>query len=103
MAFGVMGAAMQPQGHVQVLLNMLLFGQDPQQAVDAARFRHMSGVSVLLEPPVGSDVRAALGALGHDVDTAGIGSFGGAQVVMKLAQGWAAGSDPRKDGMATGH
>ena len=103
MAFGVMGAAMQPQGHVQVLLNMLLFGMDPQQAVDAARFRHMAGVEVLLEPPIGDTERAALSAMGHDVGTAGIGSFGGAQVVVKLPRGWAAGSDPRKDGLAIGH
>ena len=103
MAFGVMGGAMQPQGHVQVLLNMLLFGQDPQQAADAARFRHMSGVRVLLEPPVGDPVRAALRAMGHDVGTAGIGTFGGAQIVVKLPKGWAAGSDPRKDGLAIGY
>ena len=103
MAFGVMGAAMQPQGHVQVLLSMLLFGKDPQQAADAARFRHMSGESVLVEPPIGADVRAELRALGHDVDTAGIASFGGAQIVVKLPRGWAAGSDPRKDGLAIGY
>jgi len=103
MAFGVMGAAMQPQGHVQVLLNMLLFGRDPQQAVDAGRFRHMAGVQVLVEPPVGENVRAALRALGHDVGTEGTGSFGGAQIVVKLPKGWAAGSDPRKDGLAIGY
>ena len=103
MAFGVMGAAMQPQGHVQVLLNMLLFGVDPQQAADAARFRHMADVQVLVEPPIGENVRAALRALGHDVGTEGIGSFGGAQIVVKLPRGWAAGSDPRKDGMAIGY
>jgi len=103
MAFGVMGGAMQPQGHVQVLLNMLLFGLDPQQAADAARFRHLSGASVLVEPPVGDDVRAALGALGHDVGTQGFGAFGGSQIVVKLARGWAAGSDPRKDGLAIGY
>ena len=103
MAFGVMGGAMQPQGHVQVLLNMLLFGKDPQQAADAARFRHMAGVEVLLEPPIGDAVRSALRALGHDVGTDGIGSFGGSQIVVKLPKGWAAGSDPRKDGLAIGH
>jgi gamma-glutamyltranspeptidase / glutathione hydrolase len=103
MAFGVMGGALQAQGHVQVLLNMLLFGKDPQQAADAARFRHTSGVSVLLEPPVGTDVRSELRALGHDVGTDGIGMFGGAQIVVKLPKGWAAGSDPRKDGLAIGY
>jgi len=86
-----------------VLLSMLLFGKDPQQAADAARFRHMSGESVLVEPPIGADVRAELRALGHDVDTAGIASFGGAQIVVKLPRGWAAGSDPRKDGLAIGY
>jgi gamma-glutamyltranspeptidase/glutathione hydrolase len=102
-AFGVMGGGMQPQGHVQVFLNLLLFGQDPQAAVDAARFRHLSGVEVMLEPPIGADVRAGLKALGHDVGTGGIGPFGGAQMVIKLPRGWAAASDPRKDGLAIGY
>ena len=102
LAFGVMGGAIQPQGHVQVLLNLLVFGMDPQQAVDAARFRHFSGLEVGLEAPIGDDVRAGLGRLGHQVMILQPGSAGGSQMVMKLARGWAAASDPRKDGMAAG-
>ncbi|HSG00252.1 MAG TPA: gamma-glutamyltransferase, partial [Vicinamibacterales bacterium] len=103
MSFGVMGGAMQPQGHVQVLLNVLLFGMDLQQANDAARFRHYSGLRVAIEASVGDDVRAALAALGHDVADGSRGAFGGAQMIMKLPRGWAASSDPRKDGLAIGY
>jgi gamma-glutamyltranspeptidase / glutathione hydrolase len=101
LSFGVMGGSMQPQGHVQLLLNHLVFGMDLQEAVDAPRFRHTSGTNVALEAPVPDEVREALAALGHRVSEEG--SFGGAQVVMRLARGWAAASDPRKDGMAAGH
>jgi gamma-glutamyltranspeptidase/glutathione hydrolase len=100
MAFGVMGGAMQPQGHVQVLLNHILFGMDLQQSSDAARFRHLSGLRVAMEDPVGDDVRAGLAALGHEIG--GNSSYGGAQLVMKLPRGWAAASDSRKDGLAIG-
>ena len=103
LSFGVMGGAMQPQGHVQVLLNLLVFGMDPQQAVDAARFRHLGGPRVAIESPVSDDVRAILASLGHElVDEREI-AFGGAQLIMKLAKGWAAASDPRKDGLAIGY
>jgi gamma-glutamyltranspeptidase/glutathione hydrolase len=102
LSFGVMGGSMQPQGHVQVLLNLLLFGLNPQEAADAPRFRHLSGLRVALESPIGEDVREALGSLGHEIaDESGV-AFGGAQLIMKLERGWAAGSDPRKDGMAGG-
>jgi gamma-glutamyltranspeptidase / glutathione hydrolase len=101
LAFGVMGGSMQPQGHVQLLLNHLVFGMDLQEAVDAPRFRHTTGTSVALESPIPDEVRQALSALGHTVSEAG--TFGGAQVVMRLPRGWAAASDPRKDGMAAGH
>ena len=102
LAFGVMGGAMQPQGHVQVLLNLLEFGMEPQRAVDAARFRHLAGRRVALESPVGDEVRRALAALGHEIaDELGV-AFGGAQMVMRLEKGWAAASDPRKDGLAIG-
>jgi gamma-glutamyltranspeptidase / glutathione hydrolase len=103
LSFGVMGASMQPQGHVQVLLNLLLFGMDLQQAIDAARFRHIAGRQVALESAIGSDVRRELAALGHDIVADGTVKFGGAQAVMRLERGWAAGSDPRKDGLAIGY
>ena len=103
LAYGVMGGAMQPQGHVQVLLNLLVFGMDLQQAADAPRFRHMSGRRVVLEAPIGEEVRAALRAMGHDGGNERGVAFGGAQLVMRLVKGWAAASDPRKDGLAIGY
>ncbi|GMR14190.1 MAG: gamma-glutamyltransferase [Gemmatimonadota bacterium] len=103
MAFGLMGGAMQPQGHVQMLINLMVFGMDLQQSVDAARFRHMNGTRVAFESPIGPEVRAALEAMGHELIDENDVAFGGAQGVIKLERGWAAGSDPRKDGMAVGH
>lgn len=102
MSFGVMGGGHQPQGHVQVLLNMLVFGMDPQQAVDAPRFNHGGGLRVQLEPAIGDDIRERLHAFGHEPVNAGRLSFGGAQLIVKLPRGWAAASDPRKDGHASG-
>jgi len=103
MSFGVMGGAMQPQGHVQVLLNMLLFDMDPQQAIEATRFRHYSGLRVGVEAVLPESVRAALRARGHEVDEIGPLAVGGGQAVVRLSRGWMAGSDPRKDGNAAGH
>lgn len=103
LAFGVMGGSIQPQGHVQVLLNLLVFHMGLQQAIDAARFRHFDGLRVGLEAPIGADVRRQLEAMGHVIVDLPPGSAGGAQAVMRLVKGWAAGSDPRKDGMAAGY
>ncbi len=102
LAFGVMGGAIQPQGHVQLLLNLLEFGMDLQEALDAPRFRHLNALQVGLEAPIGPAVRAGLAALGHRVVPLPPGSAGGAQAVLRLPRGWAAASDPRKDGMAAG-
>ncbi len=103
MSFGVMGGAMQPQGHVQVLLNLLVFGMDPQTALDAPRFRHLSDNQVALEPPVADSVQRQLAEMGHEVVPLPPGSAGGAQAILRLGRGYAAASDPRKDGMAAGH
>lgn len=103
LSYGVMGGAMQPQGHVQVLLNLLVFGMDPQQAVDAPRFRHLADNRVALEGPIADSVRYLLRQMGHEVEDLPRGSAGGAQAVLRLARGYAAASDPRKDGMAAGH
>jgi gamma-glutamyltranspeptidase/glutathione hydrolase len=102
MSFGVMGGSMQPQGHVQFLLNHLVFGMDLQEAVDANRFRHLAGLRVAIEG-VGREVRDSLASLGHEMVDESDVAFGGAQAIVRLARGWAAASDPRKDGMAVGH
>jgi gamma-glutamyltranspeptidase/glutathione hydrolase len=103
MSFGLMGGGMQAQGHVQFVLNHLVFGMDLQQSIDAARFRHLEGQRVGIEAPVGDAVRAALTVLGHELADERAISFGGAQAIARLQRGWAAGSDPRKDGMAAGY
>lgn len=102
MAFGVMGGGMQPQGHVQVLLNMIVFGMDPQEANDAARFQHSSGRRVSFEDPIPDSVLVGLSSLGHQVSKERTNAFGGSQMVVKLPRGWAASSDVRKDGQAAG-
>lgn len=103
MSFGVMGGAMQAQGHAQVIINMLVFGMNVQQAIDAARFRHLNGAQVALEAPITDEVRAQLKALGHEITDERRTQFGGAQAIVKLPKGYMAGSDPRKDGHAAGH
>lgn len=103
MSFGVMGGSIQPQGHVQLLLNLLVFGMNPQAAADAARFRHFTGFRVGLESPITDSVRAQLTAMGHQVEELAPGSAGGAQLIIKLDRGYVAGSDPRKDGLAAGY
>jgi gamma-glutamyltranspeptidase / glutathione hydrolase len=103
MSFGLMGGAMQAQGHAQLLLNLFVFGMDIQQAMDAARFRHTDGMNVFLEAPITDSVRAALTLMGHVVAEGPGGMMGGSQAIIRLERGYAAGSDPRKDGMAVGY
>ncbi|HSG47134.1 MAG TPA: gamma-glutamyltransferase [Longimicrobiales bacterium] len=102
MAFGVMGGSMQPQGHVQVVLNMVEFGMDPQAAIDAARFRYQGGQRVAVEN-VTPELAGRLEAMGHRISPWENVAFGGGQMVMKLDRGWAGASDARKDGLAIGH
>ncbi len=103
MSFGLMGGGVQAQGHVQFLLNHLVFGMDVQAAIDAARFRHYDGLRVALEPPIVDGVRSALQAMGHVLIEQPTIAFGGAQAIIRLPKGFAAGSDPRKDGLAIGY
>jgi gamma-glutamyltranspeptidase/glutathione hydrolase len=103
MSFGLMGGAMQSQGHAQFLINHIVFGMDIQAAMDAARFRHESGNRVIVEAPISDDVMAALKVLGHDMRFAAPTSFGGSQAIIKLSRGYVAGSDSRKDGHAAGY
>jgi len=103
LTFGVMGGDMQAQGHVQVLLNLIDFGMDVQQAGEQPRFRDIEGKGLALESAIGAEVRRVLEQKGHQVISAP-GSFGGYQAIMidPLTGALAAGSDMRKDGCAIG-
>ena len=103
MSFGLMGGAMQAQGHAQFVINHLVFGLNIQEAQDAGRFRHTTGTKVSVESVIDPGVIAALKALGHDVTITRSSDFGGSQAIQKLAKGYVAGSDPRKDGHAGGN
>lgn len=118
LAFGVMGAAMQPQGQVQVLSNLVDFGMGLQGAGDAPRVRHegsteptgaaqvAGGGTVHLEPGFGAATAAALAALGHRVEPMGArAAFGGYQAVLRdLRSGvYRGASESRKDGYAAGY
>jgi gamma-glutamyltranspeptidase/glutathione hydrolase len=103
LSFGVMGGDMQPQGHVQVIANLIDFGMNVQEAGEAARFRH-AGMAVSLESGIPMDVRSALAARGHRLRTVR-GIYGGFQgILIDPATGvLMGGSDPRKDGLAIGY
>ena len=104
MSFGLMGGAMQAQGHAQFLINMLVFGMDVQEAMDVGRFRHESGMRVIVESvDSGQRHRAAQGDGPRGHASRGASQFGGSQAIIKLLKGYVAGSDPRKDGHAAGY
>ena len=106
MAFGVMGGPMQSQGHLQMALRVLHYGQNPQAAADAPRWRVTGGRQVAVEPGFDTAVVSALAARGHDIAVErgnGVFAFGGAQLVLKSDGAYIAGSDPRKDGQAVAY
>ena len=115
MAFGLMGGDMQPQGHVQVLTDIIDFGMNVQEAGDAARWRHYGGAeptgeastgigTVEMESGFSPEVKAELVKRGYKV-VGGTGNFGGYQAIMwdaKRRVYWGA-SEMRKDGGAAGY
>ncbi len=101
-SFGVMGGDNQPQGHVQVFLNLVEFGMNVQEAGEAPRFRH-TGSQVGLESGIGADVRRLLTLMGHRIVVMN-DSYGGFQGILidPVTGVLMGGSDPRKDGCAMG-
>lgn len=112
MSFGLMGGGMQPQGHVQVLVNMVDFGMNVQEAGDAARFLHDGGASptggdpadygtLYLEPGVAQQTVDTLGAMGHTVKINDRGvMFGGYQAIIRDDNGiYRGATEMRKDGV----
>ena len=86
--FGVMGGYMQPQGHVQVAMNFIDFGLDPQQALDAPRWQWLRDGSVLVESRFNSDLARALRRRGHDIrQDLSVSSVGRGQMIVRLDNG----------------
>ncbi|WP_435062327.1 gamma-glutamyltransferase family protein [Halobaculum sp. EA56] len=102
-AFGVMGGYMQPQGHVQVISNVVDYDMPLQASLDAARWRYREEGSLALEPHFDSNVAAKLVRKGHDVKTLPPALFGGAQIVRSADGVLSAATEPRKDGNAQGY
>jgi gamma-glutamyltranspeptidase / glutathione hydrolase len=106
MSFGVMGGNMQPQGHLQTLVRLLDFRQEPQAACDAPRWRFNQGRSINVEATMPAGTREGLRALGHQVESFqdSYQDFGAGQFIWRLGdpavEGYVAASDPRRDGLA---
>ncbi|MFT7255534.1 MAG: gamma-glutamyltranspeptidase/glutathione hydrolase [Candidatus Pseudothioglobus sp.] len=103
MSFGVMGGHMQAQGHLQMMVRIVLHGQNPQAACDAPRWYLQEDGSVCLEAGFSAAVQQQLVNLGHPISGARDEHlFGGAQLIYKLDQGYCGASDHRKEGQAGG-
>ena len=102
MPFGVMGGSYQSNGHARFLSNMVDFGLDPQEAIDAPRCFSDAG-TMKVERGYGPQVAQDLSDMGHKVEIPA-GPIGGAQAILIGADGVLQGaSDPRKDGCALGY
>jgi gamma-glutamyltranspeptidase / glutathione hydrolase len=111
-----MGGAMQPQGHVQIVVNLVDFGLGLQEASDAPRIQHIGSSEptgeamkdsgqVFLEFGFAPEVERDLLKMGHRIGRASAGSFGGYQAILFDATNrvYRGASDPRKDGQAGGY
>jgi gamma-glutamyltranspeptidase/glutathione hydrolase len=104
MSFGVMGGNMQPQGHIQMVIRLVDYKQNPQACTDAPRWIVNHDFTVSVEDSVPAAVKEELVRRGHRVvpsDRPMFG-FGGAQLIHRLEDGYCAASDHRKDGGAVG-
>ncbi|MGI9287015.1 MAG: gamma-glutamyltransferase, partial [Pseudomonadales bacterium] len=114
-SFGLMGGGMQPQGHAQIIVNLVDFGMNMQEAGDAARVRHdgssqptgeqmRDGGTVYVESGIDAATRADLKKRGHNVED-GDGGFGGYQAIRRDAKQsvYIGASEARKDGQAAGY
>lgn len=108
MAFGVMGGNMQPQGHLQTLVRLLLGRSQPQAACDAPRWKWNRGVSLDIESTMPAVIRDGLTARGHRLETMADPylDFGAGQFIWRMGdpalEGYVGASDSRRDGLVAG-
>ncbi len=108
MSFGVMGGNMQPQGHLQTLVRMLDYKQNPQMACDAPRWRFNQGLEINVEASMPAATVQALSGRGHQmaVINDSYQDFGAGQFIWRAGEpavhGYVAASDARRDGQAVG-
>ncbi len=108
MSFGVMGANMQPQGHMQTLVRMLDYKQSPQAACDAPRWRYNAGLEINVEAAMNPRIVQALAERGHRMEVIedAYQDFGAGQFIWRAGnpkvEGYVAASDARRDGQAVG-
>jgi gamma-glutamyltranspeptidase/glutathione hydrolase len=103
MSFGVMGADYQPMGHAQVVTNMIDYGMDVQQAIDAPRVFYVDETTEI-ERGVSATTIEGLKSRGHNVVVRPLPHGGGQGIVIDWDRGTLiGGSDPRKDGCAIGY
>jgi gamma-glutamyltranspeptidase/glutathione hydrolase len=109
MSYGVMGANMQPQGHMQTLVRLLDYRQNPQAACDAPRWRYNAGLEINVESAMDPALVQGLLERGHrtEVIRDSYQDFGAGQFIWRLGdpavEGYVAASDPRRDGQAVGY
>ena len=108
MSFGVMGANMQPQGHMQTLVRMLDYSQNPQAACDAPRWRFSAGLAINVESGMDPATVQGLAARGHQMEVINDSyqDFGAGQFIWRAGdpatEGYIAASDARRDGLVAG-
>jgi gamma-glutamyltranspeptidase / glutathione hydrolase len=108
MSYGVMGANMQPQGHVQTLVRMVDYHQNPQAACDAPRWRYNAGLEIKVEQQMDREVVRELAARGHRMEVIkdNYQDFGAGQFIWRAGdpakEGYIAASDSRRDGLVAG-
>lgn len=102
-AFGVMGGYMQPQGHVQVISNIVDYDMPLQAALDYPRWRYRESGELAVEGRLDGNVQSKLARMGHDVRVLPPVMFGGAQITRREDEVLSGATEPRKDGNATGY
>jgi gamma-glutamyltranspeptidase/glutathione hydrolase len=99
--FGVMGAYMQPQGHVQMVMNLVDFGLNPQAALDAPRWQWLGDKRIGIEHSAPRSLAAVLSRRGHHVEVAhDLSSYGRGQIILRDPRSGVlcGGTEPRTDG-----